>query len=143
MSAGAASPAASSPARLRMARRVRNAVAMFLMDLRSLLSKARSSWSPIASLSSFDSCPQPVDEALGFLVMGNDRIELRHRCRIWIYGSILQNGFIDQIARRIAIGVGHVIRILRRNIGADQKIDQLERFLRIGRILGDRQIVEP
>src|SRR5215475_13845841 len=112
MRAGAASPAASSPARLRMARRVRNAVAMFLMDLRSPLSQARSSWSSIASLPGFDSCPQPIDDALGFLVMGNDRIELRHRCRIRIYGSILQNGFIDEVARRVAIGVGHVIRIL-------------------------------
>ena len=75
--------------------------------------------------------------------MSDDRVELGHGRCVRINGSIFQDGFINEIARHIAVGVGHVIGILRRNIGSDQKINQRMRLLGIGRVLGYCQVVEP
>src|SRR3974390_18737 len=104
MSAGAATPATSAPAPFMMPRRV-----MLFIFIRSPCSTA-GIFRVAASLTGLDSRPQPIDQPLCLLIVRNDRIELRHSRRIWIHGSVVQNGFIDHIARGITVGIGYVIR---------------------------------
>src|SRR3954469_16017675 len=50
--------------------------------------------------------PQPIDQALGLLVMGGDDVEALHRFGIRIDGEVVEHGLVDErLARQIAVGV--------------------------------------
>ena len=77
------------------------------------------------------------------MIVSDDRIELRHSRGIRIDRWIIADCFIDEIAWPVTIGIGYVIGVFRGDIRPYKIIDQLMRFLWIGRVLWNCQIIEP
>src|SRR5260370_37808032 len=88
-------------------------------------------------------CPQPVDDPLRGWIARGDHEQLFQRRLVRADVLVVQNFRIDQIlARPVAVGVGQKIRVLRRDFGPVEIVDQLIGLVNIRRIGRDPEIVE-
>src|SRR5580700_5371542 len=66
------------------------------------------------SAAGLDPRPKTIDQPLRLLVVGEDDVEARHGGGVWIDGAVVADSTVNEGAGPVAVGIEHVIGILRR-----------------------------
>ena len=78
-----------------------------------------------SSSARLDPGPEPVHQALGLGIAGVDGVEPLHRRLVRIDRLVVEDRLVDEFpARAIAVRIGKIIRVARRDLGALQVVDE-------------------